>query len=768
MFERSLNFDSKDNPSSPCLAHSAVLALPDCPDPVRRKMLATAALAASGALSGWSGAVLATNTAATQGSPSNPSSGTTSGTTSALSTPFATSQGLAIELIKKALSETATSSISIALISDKGLVWAQAIGTMGDVLKTPVSTDTLYCIGSCSKLLATVAALQLVDRALIELDTPVAHYLPLFSMRSPQYRLITVRMLLNHQSGFPGSDYSNSFTTLPFTEYSEQVLQTLASSRLKHTPGEMSVYCNDGFTVIEQIVKAVTGMAYSDYVQRNILDPLGMSRSRYAIGLFPRGSFALGRSPSGELFLECINVYASGGLFTTPTEMARFAQVFLNKGTVGGIKLLSESAIESMTQLQSATESLRPVPVEWGFGLGWDNVREGAFAKNGISAWRKNGGTTVYGSDFYVLPDHGLALMITGTSTDYRPDSIAEQVLFNALLEQGSLTSPPKKISEVTTQSSAMSPYAVSANDLAGVYGNHQSIYRISALPQPDTVQVDKWADGQWSSHALWRRRTDGLFSGEDAPLHAFGLARAGSQNYLTLHTPSGAGYATLDLPFGQALAAGSSIADAWNSRLGRTWIVINERYTSLSLSSVGPALNLFSVPELPGFIGVNAGPAATENQLLLASEPDAARMHYKIPYTMGRDLNDLLVETHDGHEHLRFGRMLFRPLDSFPILPSESTLEAQVSAQGHALGFRADQHLQVQLSGVLAAFVYNAKMEPVFPKQFRASIDGVLPEGMATGTMKNPARLDVPEGGMILVYADPGQTVSVRTFPHR
>jgi hypothetical protein len=95
-------------------------------------------------------------------------------------------------------------------------------------------------------------------------------------------------------------------------------------------------------------------------------------------------------------------------------------------------------------QLQAVNEALRPVPVEWGFGLGWDDVHQGAFATSDIRAWRKNGGTLVYGSDFYVLPDHELAVMITGTSTAYKPDAIAEQVLYQALVEKGSLARMPE------------------------------------------------------------------------------------------------------------------------------------------------------------------------------------------------------------------------------------------------------------------------------------------------------------------------------------
>lgn len=249
-----------------------VIACPDPHQPERCKILAAIGLTVSGLSGALPWDALASNAGTTVGQALKTGPSARMGA-------YSGSQAIAINLTQKALAQTNTSSASMALISRDGLIWAHAIGTLGKAqgpdskAEQPVTPDTLYCIGSCSKLFATVAALQLVDRGLIDLDTPIKQYLPLFSMRSLEYRHITVRMLLNHQSGFPGSDYSNAFTTLPYSTYSMQVLETLSMARLKHAPGEMSVYCNDGFTLIEQVVGAVTGVAYVDFIQRNILDP---------------------------------------------------------------------------------------------------------------------------------------------------------------------------------------------------------------------------------------------------------------------------------------------------------------------------------------------------------------------------------------------------------------------------------------------------------------------------------------------------------------
>lgn len=754
-----------------------VIAIPDPPQPdlpqsERRKILAAIGLTAAGLTSVWPGtAAVASEAATTQRTPDI--------TPPLKTSDIGASQALASRLARQALEDTDTSSISMALISGQGVIWAQALGTdhaRGQELQhdAVLSTDTLYCIGSCSKLFATVATLQLVDRGLVDLDTSVVRYLPSFVMHTPEYRDVTVRMLLNHQSGFPGSDYSNAFTTLPYLSYSSQVLETLSRARLKHSPGEMSVYCNDGFTVIEQLVQAVTGVAYVDYIQRNILDPLGMKNSRYAVQLFPHGSFAPGKTPSGASFLECINVYASGGLFTTPTEMAEFARMFLNRGKAHGKTVLSSQAIDAMAQLQAVRETLRPVPVEWGFGLGWDNVMEGGFAAQGIRAWRKNGGTSVYGSDFYVLPDHDLAFMITGTSTRYQPDVIAEEVLFEALRERGAGYQTPIKVTDAAKSPGAMSPNASDIQAMPGIYANAQAVFRITVAEDgSETLKVDKW-EGQgwkdekwmparWTDHARWKRGVDGLFSGPDAPQARFGLAYANNRKYLTLHTPSGAGYAWLDIPFAQALSPAAPIPEVWRTRLNQTWIVINERYTSLILAWGGPTLRLFTIPDLNGYLGVNVEPSSTENQLLAVKEVDAGRMIFKIPYTMGRDLNDLLVERHDGIEHLRWGRLLFRSVQGLTSLTAGMSISQTVPGSGFALGFTAPLAVEIALDGALAAFVYDHTFKPVFPTQFRVAFDATLSRSGSLATTQSPATLSVPEGGLILVYVHGGQTVTLR-----
>ena len=101
-------------------------------------------------------------------------------------------------------------------------------------------------------------------RGLVELDTPVVQYVPDFKMLDEDYKKITVRHLLNHASGLPGTQWKGfSVTALTERDYYQEVLDYLAISHLKAKPGEYSVYCNDGFTLAEIVVARVSGQRYS-------------------------------------------------------------------------------------------------------------------------------------------------------------------------------------------------------------------------------------------------------------------------------------------------------------------------------------------------------------------------------------------------------------------------------------------------------------------------------------------------------------------------
>ncbi|MBE0557676.1 MAG: beta-lactamase family protein, partial [Proteobacteria bacterium] len=213
------------------------------------------------------------------------------------------------------------SAITMALVDANRIIWSQSFGLADREAGLAPTPSTTFGIGSVSKMFAAVAVMKLVDRGIINLDVPLVTYLPSFRMASAGYENITARMLLNHSSGFPGTDYHNAESYSPMPGYLNQVLQALSTARFKAPPGYMSVYCNDGFTVTEALIQATTGKSYTQFVQEEILTPLGMANTRFTRSAFPAGSYATTYADGVAQPQEFVSVYASGGVHSTANDM---------------------------------------------------------------------------------------------------------------------------------------------------------------------------------------------------------------------------------------------------------------------------------------------------------------------------------------------------------------------------------------------------------------------------------------------------------------
>ena len=615
--------------------------------------------------------------------------------------------------IAKALTDTSTPSISVALMDRDRVIWAEAFGLIDPVSKAVPTPDTLFCIGSCSKMLAAIATMILVERSQLELDQPLVRYLGNFRMASPEYTQVTVRMLLSHSSGFPGADYRGLFGAGPRTDYAVQVMQTLATVRLKHAPGEMSVYCNDGFTMIEPLVQTITGKTYAQFVADEILAPLGMPRSRYPLALFAEGSFAPGFTGAVKQPQEFTQAYASGGLYSTPSEMGRLARMLLNDGQLDGKRILQPASIAEMARDQTLTEPLRPVKMADGFGLGWDGVRQGGLAAVGVTAWHKNGGTSVYGSDFFVVPDEGLALMITGSSTGYGSGALAERILLNALLERRRIDALPVPLVPTPGPQGLATDEQLST--LTGVYAHYQGLLCLQALADR-TLALSSYADGSWVvSPDKLKLRNDGTWSSDASPNSAFVAASAQGQTYLVARVPSGMGHYLFEVPYAQKMQAKAPLSAAWQARLARKWLAVNDAPDSAGLLLGGPLLTLAAVPDLPGYILTRAEPIDKNDQIGDASASDTvAQMCLKIPFVKGRDLDDVLIEMRNGEEWVRLGSSLFRPAQTVPVLAS-GTQVLKIGTEGYC-EWRTVQAstapLQITLSAGSAWRIYNSNFQ--------------------------------------------------------
>ncbi|MFZ4514118.1 MAG: serine hydrolase domain-containing protein [Geothrix sp.] len=642
---------------------------------------------------------------------------------------------------QEVLRQGSATCLGIALVTPDRVVWAESYGFADLESRQAPTAATMFGIASVSKMFAPVLVMQLVEQGRVKLDEPLVSYVPSFRMADPRSTAITVRMLLNHASGLPGTTYRNYQPTAPYPSYGEELLATVAQQRLKADPGYMSVYCNDGFTLVEALVAAVTGKSYAETVQTAILDPLGMRHTAYTLAPFPQGSYAKAYGNSIPQPQEFASSLAAAGLYSTPTDLATFARIFLNGGTVGTARILGPSSVDQMA-IDQTKGSFSPVqPAYPLFGLGWDSVLEPGLQAVGIQGWAKNGGSLHYGAQLLVAPGAGLAVVVMGTNgAGYDPGAIAQRVLLRALVETGRIAGFPAPVPPVAAPV-ATAPEGLLAS-LVGEYANHEDLFQLQAEPDGSlTLLTFSFGAGRFEpSLAGLRYRSDGWFTGDAAPLASLRVVAAEGRQYLGMRGADGAKHYLVQFVKAQRVLAKAPLSWSWLDRLGFTWLVVNETPKSLIIPAAStPCFSLNAVSELPGLIATRpAGGLLSPNLLDPSGSASLARMMVVIPGNYGRDLNDLEVVVRGGEEWLRWGGWLHRPMATVPILPAGMSSRVLIGAEGHSewRSLRVGAlPLRVSVSGASAWRCYDQGFNLLASGE--ASGQGTLPAGAGLGYLQ-------------------------------
>ena len=580
------------------------------------------------------------------------------------------------------LQQTGASSMTVGFCVDGRIFWTEGFGFADVDLKRAPKADTMYGIGSVSKMFVTVATMILVDQGKVDLNSPVKTYIPTFSMLSPEDEQVTVRMLLNHSSGFPGSEYRNSETTVPNVDYLDQLIDSLKNERLKHTPGYLQTYCNDGFSLLEKLIENVSGKKYTTFVQEEILDPLGMSHSRYALSFFPADSFARSYTSGVADPQVFANPYASAGMNTTPTDMLRFLMMFSGKGRLDDTRILLESSVAAMGTDQTPGKFSPVINEGERFGLGWDTVSQPSFKVLGIRAWEKGGDISEYGSDMIVLPDEGMTVFVAGTRGvgSSKAKTVAEKILLRALVEKGRIASFPEALP--MTPKDLKTPTQSQLDDITGYFANPSRIWWIQKNQADNSITANIYAGNNTWAPAMQnlKLRTDGLFSSDIDPLTELYTVSANLRTYLIVRQKGGNGHYQDDMMLAEKISPKGTLSDAWKNRLQLKWLVVNENLDSVSLEGL-VKLGIEEITGLEGLLCASTG-SGTYNMLdpTLAEGPDVDKLAsvklFLLPQA-GRDVNDLLIFTPQSEtgDWARFGSNIYRPMESVAAITLSTTI---------------------------------------------------------------------------------------------
>lgn len=660
------------------------------------------------------------------------------------------------------LEQTGATSLSLALVDHGHVVWQQGFGYADTATSARPQASTMYGIGSVSKMFATIATMKLVDQGKVALDAPLTRYLPEFRMASPEYRQITVRMLLNHSSGFPGSEYHNVITSEYFPGYALQTMESLAAQRIKHTPGFMNVYCNDGFTMVENLVLAITGKTYAQFVTDEILTPLGMSHTAYPLEPFADGTYAKVYTGSTANPREVVNTLGSGGAYSTPTDMGKLATMLANGGTYRGTRILAAASVAEMGKDQTLG-TFNPAPANGvRYGLGWDSVTEPGLKAVRVTGWMKGGDTGDYHAGFTVAAKARMAVVVTGVTPlgSGGCETLGQRILLRALVEKGALRRMPRQIAAVAPPLKTASSARLST--MKGYWAMSGMVFRIAASPgSPQALTISRLTPDGWATLANGvRLRTDGRFHA-DGSSTSFRTVTAAGRRYLVDNAVGGYGHFRDDSLIGQKLRPREALSAAWRGRLGRTWLAVNELPDSaIYAGDGGPVLSLGEIPGLPGYATVTT--AGSGLQVVDPGVSDAlAAMFLQIPQVGSRDLADAIVEQRDSEDWMRYSSTLYRPQATVPAL-AEGSNSVSFGDEGFAEWRVLPSAAGVQIDAGTAWRLYDAELRVVDSgSSFPAT--GYAPEPGSNLLLFGPA------GSSATVSVDPDAAPQGRaTAPHR
>lgn len=360
------------------------------------------------------------------------------------------------------------------LISRKGkLAYAKSFGKSNLETQRDMTTNDLFKVASMSKVITSVAILQMYEQGLFLLDDPISTYIPALEKMEvlssfneedstfqtvPSRQPVTIRHLLTHTSGitYGEDEISKIMIKMGLKDLSmyegtlEQFITILSKIPLAHEPGNSWSY---GYStdILGYLIEKISGQPLSEYLEANIFTPIGMSStgfnipkgeySRYAhLYVSNRGKLMPVKNPEHHLS-EDENVTLSmggSGMISTPEDYMRFAQMLLNGGTFNGNKILGRKTIELMTSnqvdsLDYPEELLSVVGANNKFGLGV-NVVTDLGSKNELYSTGSYYWGGRYGTSFIIDPKEELvAVFMTQTGTRSPIRNIFRLMVYQAL-----------------------------------------------------------------------------------------------------------------------------------------------------------------------------------------------------------------------------------------------------------------------------------------------------------------------------------------------
>jgi CubicO group peptidase (beta-lactamase class C family) len=352
-------------------------------------------------------------------------------------------------------------AIAYGLVVDGKLVYSNATGDINIDEKIPATPQSLFRIASMTKSFTAMSILKLRDEGKLNLDDPAYKYIP--EMKQLKYLTsdaspITIRNLLTHSAGFPED---NPWGDRQLQNTNEELINLVKKGiSFSNVPGFAYEYSNLGFTLLGYIIQKVSGKPYEEYIDENILKPLGMLHTQWEYTKISASQLAHGYRWINKQWVEQPLLHdgaygAMGGMITSIEDFSKYVELYLAAWPPSNVK------DNGPVKRSSIREMCWPWNVN---GLNSDYVFPGGRKAATVSAycyglgWMKDdisrvyvghsGGLPGFGSNWRIMPDYGIGIISFANLTyagTYNPNlEILDTIISLAHLQPRVL--PPSNI----------------------------------------------------------------------------------------------------------------------------------------------------------------------------------------------------------------------------------------------------------------------------------------------------------------------------------
>ena len=429
-------------------------------------------------------------------------------------------------LVRHEMKKRDVTGLSIALVDDQRVVWAEGFGYADKAGNVPASPETVYRAGSISKLFTATAAMQLAERGKMDIDRPLGDYLPGFSIRTRfiDAAPVTPRSIMTHHSGLP-SDYLSGMWTRnpePFTRVADRLKDEYAAN----PPGTVFSYSNLGVTLLGDAIGKVAERDFAYHVRGEILLPLGMSRSSFSPSRDRTPLAAKGYRKGSEMEDPPLRDVPAGGLNTSVLDLSRFVRMVFAGGKAGDHQIVKPETVAEMLRPQNTDV---PLDLDFRVGLGWMLGGLGDIdIRNGGPVAHHAGDTLLFHGQMIVLPERKLGVVVLANSDTARRvvGKVAAEALMLALEAKTGDRQPEREKpegGEGSLPEVALQQYEGWYATSVGAVNVRKTSGGLQADVMSRTLRLNPRADGSF----VLQYRLLGLFPLRIGPLDGVGISRS-------------------------------------------------------------------------------------------------------------------------------------------------------------------------------------------------------------------------------------------------